>query len=139
MARVRRMGEVYSAGDVTVNIAGLHDVNPSAIEYNSKYAHEYSKGLKRKARGWRMGAREMDAKITLPLDVISVIEKVAPKGELAFIRPFPITVVYTNEENDIITDIIIAKFIGQGRSVTVDGELEKEYELFPTDIKFNVV
>ena len=139
MAIIRRMGEVYSAGDVIVDIAGLHDVNPSAIEYNSSYAHEYSRGLKRKARGWRMGAREMDVKMTLPLDVISVIEKVAPKGELAFIRPFPITVVYTNAENDLITDVIIAKFKGQGRSVTVDGELEREYELFATDMKFNVI
>ncbi len=138
MARLRRMGEVYSAGDVTVNIAGMFDVNPSALEYNDSYAHEYQRGIKRNPRGWRMGQRDMDGKLTLPLDVVSELEKIAPKGNIAFIRPFPILVTFANEENEMIHDVITAKFQGNGRSVTNDGELEKELELFVLDIKFNV-
>lgn len=137
MGIIRRMGEVYSAGDVVVTLAGLFDINPSAIEYNSSYAHEYQRGISRKPRGWRMGAKEMDAKITLPLDVISELERAAPSGELALIRPFPINITFANTENDMIHDVIIAKFKGNGRSVTTDGELEKELDLFVLDIKFN--
>ena len=138
MAKVKRMHEVYSSGDVTVTLNGIYDINPSAIEYNSTYAHEYQRGLRRDARGWRMGAKEMDAKITLPLDAVSIIESAAPNGDIALYRPFPIIVTYLNSENEMIKDIITAKFKGNGRSVTNDGEIETEYELFPTEMKFNV-
>ncbi|OFX62700.1 MAG: hypothetical protein A2066_18885 [Bacteroidetes bacterium GWB2_41_8] len=138
MSRVKRMGEVYSAGDVVVTVAGMFDVNPSVIEYNTTNAHEYSRGIARKARGWRMGGEEHDGKITLTLDVVSHIERAAPKGRLANIRPFPINVTYFNQDNEMIHDVITAKFKGQGRSVTADGELEKEFDLFVLDIKYNI-
>jgi hypothetical protein len=137
MAIIRKMGEVYSSGDVVVTIAGMFDVNPSAIDYNYKYAHEFQRGIARKPRGWRMGAKEMDAKITLPLDVVSEIEKADRGCDIAKIRPFPINITYANAENDMIHDVIIAKFTGNGRSVTNDGALEKEFELFVLDIKLN--
>jgi len=138
MSIVRRMGEVYSAGDVVVTVAGLFDVNPSTIEYNYKYAHEYQRGIKRNPRGWRMGAKEMDGKITLPLDVIAQIELAAPNSDIALIKPFPINVTFANTENVLINDVIFAKFTGNGRNVTADGELEKELELFVLDIKLHV-
>ena len=139
MGIIRRMGEVYSSGDVVVTMAGMFDINPSAIEYNSTYAHEYQRGIKREPRGWRMGAKDMDAKITLPLDVLGAVENAAPKKGIAFIRPFPINVTFANQDNELITDVIICKFKGTGRNVTPDGELEKEMDLFVLDIKFNVL
>lgn len=137
MARIRRMGEVYSAGDVTVTLPGMFDVNPSSIEYDYKYAHEYQRGLRRDPRGWRMGAKEMNSKITLPLDVIAELEKRFKRLEL--IRPFPIIVEFINTTNDTVRDIIIAKFQGNGRKVSGDSELEYEYELFPVSMELNVV
>lgn len=134
---IRRMGEVYSSGDCVVTVAGLFDVNPSAIEYNRKYGHEYQRGIKRKARGWRMGQEELDGKITLPLDVVAEFEKIAPNGDIALIKPFPINVTFANSENEMIHDYIYAKFTGDGRSVTGDGELEKELELFVLDMELN--
>lgn len=136
MARVRRMGEVYSAGDVIVTVAGIYDFDPSAISYSYTYAHEYQRGLKRKPRGWRMGQMEMEGSMTLPLDIVATLEKMF--GDIALIRPFPIIVTYANFENEVIRDIIWAKFQGNGREVTDDGELEREYDLFITDIKLNV-
>ena len=138
MALVKRMHEVYSAGDVTVTLMGIYDINPSSIEYNTSYAHEYQRGLRRDARGWRMGAKEMDAKITLPLDAIALIEKIAPNGDIALFAPFPIIVTFFNSENVLIKDFIMAKFKGNGRSVKGDGEIEKEYELFPTQMDLNI-
>ena len=131
------MGEVYSAGDAVITLAGMHDVNPSSVEYDYKYAHEYSKRISRKPAGWRMGAKEMSCKMTLPLDVISEFEKIAPEGDIAMIRPFPINIVIFNSENEMIKDKITAKFVGNGRKISPDSELEYEYELFVTDLKLN--
>lgn len=136
MPRIKRMGEVYSAGDVKVTLAGIYDFDPSAINYGYKYAHEYQRGLKRKPRGWRMGAIEYEGSITIPLDIIAEIEKMF--GDVALIRPFPINVTYANFENEMIHDIIWAKFEGNKREVTNDGELENEYTLFILDMKLNI-
>ena len=136
--RLRRMGEVYSGADSTVTIAGMFDVNPSGMEYGTDYDHEYAHGVKREARGWRMGKKNMECKMTLPLDVVHEFEKIAPKGDIAKIRPFPINVVFTNSENEIITDVIIAKFKGNKRTISGDSGMENEYEMFPIDIQLNV-
>jgi len=132
------MGEVYSAGDVVVTVAGMVDVNPSSIEYGYSYTHEYQRGINRSPRGWRMGQKEMEAKITLPLDVIAEFEKVSPGGDIAQLRPFPINIVFLNAENEMIRDKVIAKFTGNKRSISGDSELENEYELFPIDIQLNI-
>ncbi len=134
---VRRMGEAYSSGDCEVTVAGIQDVDPSSIDYNYKYAHKINKGLKRGGRTWSMGPKDMDAKITLPLDIVSEFEKKATDGDIALIRPFPINVTFFNHENEMIKDFIFAKFTGNGRTVTSDGDLEKELELFVLDIKLN--
>lgn len=136
MARVKRMGEVYSAGDAKVTVAGMYDFDPSAISYGYKYAHEYQRGLKRKPRGWRMGAIEYEGSMTLALDIVAELEKMF--GDIAKIRPFPINVTYANFENEMIHDIIWAKFTGNKREITNDGELENEYELFVLDMNLNV-
>jgi len=137
MARIRRMGEVYSAGDVKVTVAGVYDFDPSAISYSYSYAHEYARGLKRNPRGWRMGQKDMEASMTVALDIIADLEK--KFGDIALLRPFPIVTTLANFENEIITDILWAKFQGNGREVTNDGELEREYELFVLDITLNVI
>lgn len=138
MARIKRMGEVYSSGDVTVTVNGMQDVNPSAIEYGYSYAHEYERGIARKPRGWRMGTLEYTGSITLPLDVIAEFEKNAPDGDLARIKPFPINIVYFNDSNDMIRDLVTAKFKGNSRSVATDGELQNQFDLFVLDIKLNI-
>lgn len=137
MARIKRMGEAYSAGDVKVTLAGIYDIDPTAISYGYKYAHEYVRGLKRKPRAWRMGQVEYEGSITLSLDVASDLER--KFGDLALIRPFPINITFANYENDMIHDIVWAKFTGNKREVKGDADLENEYELFITDLTLNVV
>ncbi|WP_418894701.1 hypothetical protein [Limibacterium fermenti] len=135
---IKRMGEVYSSGDAVVTLAGMYDINPTAIEYGYSYAHAYQRGIKREPRGWRMGAKDYEGKVTLPLDLVSYIEKFAPGGDIARIRPFPINVTFFNAENELINDLVTAKFQGNGRAVTNDGELEREFDLFIIGIKLNV-
>lgn len=138
MARIMRMGEVYSSGDVTVTVAGMQNVDPSAIEYGYSYQHEYQRGIRRAPRGWRMGAKEYEGSITLPLDVIAEFEKFAPGGDIALIRPFPVNIVFFNLQNEMIRDLVIAKFKGNKRSVSNDGELENQYDLFVLDVQLNI-
>jgi hypothetical protein len=138
MARIRRCGEAYSAGDIIVTMGGISDVNPSAIEYDYTYTHETEMGLKRKPRAWRMGGVEYSCSITLPLDVVSEFEKAAPGGDLAKLRPFPIIVSFFNNENEMITDCITAKFQGSGRTVTNDGAIEQQFDMFVIDMELNV-
>ncbi|MCL2328442.1 MAG: hypothetical protein FWC39_08005 [Bacteroidetes bacterium] len=138
MARIKRMGEAYSAGDVIVTVAGMRDVNPDAISYNYKFAHATQQGIRRSPRAWRMGPKTMEANITLPIDVIAEFEKIAPLGDIARIRPFPINVVFFNPENEMIRDLIIAKFTGNSRSVSADEDISAEYELFVLDIQLNI-
>jgi hypothetical protein len=132
------MGEVYTAGDVAVTLAGLFDVNPTAIEYGYEYDHKLVYGIKREPKGWSMGKKDMSSKITLPLDVVALFEKAAPNGDVAKLRPFTIVVVVANAENELIVDYITAKFKGNKRTVTGDGELENEFDLLTLDVKLNV-
>ena len=83
-----------------------------------------------------MGQKEMEGSMTLALDVVAELEK--KFGDIALIRPFPINITFANFENEMIHDIVWAKFQGNGREVTGDGELEKEYELFILDLKLNI-
>lgn len=138
MTRIRRMGEAYSSGDVTVTMAGMRDVNPDAVSYGYSYAHATQQGIRRHPRAWRQGAKTMEGSITLPLDVIAEFERIAPRGDIALIRPFPINVVYFNAENEMIRDIVIAKFTGNKRNVGSDEDITNEYELFVLDIQLNV-
>jgi hypothetical protein len=139
MARILRNGQAYSAGDVIVTIRGMSDVNPSAIEYSYTYSHEREMGLKRKPRAWRMGGVEYSCNITLSMDVITELERMCPPGtDLAMLKPFPIIVVYLSSENEEITDIITAKFQGAGRSISNDGAIEYQFEMFVTDMELNV-
>lgn len=135
MARITNMGQVYDGGDVVVTIPGIYDLNPSSIEYGYEYEHTLRYGLKRKPRGWSMGKFSPEGKITLSLDVVAELEKVAPLRDLAQIRPFPISVVYFNAQNETIRDIILAKFKGNKRKVTVDDEISNEFDLFVLNVQ----
>lgn len=136
MPRIKRLGEVYSAGDAKVTLAGIYDFDPVAISYGYKYEHTMQYGLKRTARGWRMGKKECEGSITLDLDVVSDLERMF--GDIALIRPFPINITFANADNIMIHDIVWAKFQGNKREVTNDGELQNEYELLVLDINLNV-
>ncbi len=138
MARIRRMGEAYSSGDVVITIAGMRDIDVDSISYNYSYAHAKQQGIRRKGRAWRMGPREEGCTVGIPIDVIAEFEKIAPGGDIARIRPFPINVVFLNAENEMIRDIIIAKFQGNGRQVSPDENVTYEYELFVLDIQLNI-
>ena len=57
------------------------------------------------------------------------------------LTPPTIRLVATNlpvEENEIIIDVIKAKFKSQGRSVGSEDDIKQEFEMFCLDIEYNI-
>jgi len=136
MARAIINGKAYDSVDAQVTIAGvLIDIDEISYAKKREHQNNYSLGSS-KATSWSHGKDEPTCSVTIPMHAISPIEKAAG-GDLLKIRPFPINVTYVNDYNDIVNDTIIAKFQDQGREVTGDMGLKKQYELFVLDIDFN--
>ena len=74
--------------------------------------------------------------MTVPMHEIAPLERVS--GGLLKIKPFTITVEFVNEFNEIVVDKIVAKFKNEGREVTGDMGLEKQYDLFALSVKLRV-
>ena len=64
--------------------------------------------------------------------------EMAAKGDILKIKPFIITVEFTNEYNILVIDKVIAKFKNDGREVTGDMGLEKQFDLFALKVDLNV-
>ena len=75
--------------------------------------------------------------MTVAMHNITPLERVS--GGLLKIKPFTITVEFVNEYNEIIVDKIIAKFKNEGREVTGDMGLEKQYDLFALSVELGIV
>ncbi|MCT4613590.1 MAG: hypothetical protein N4A49_01795 [Marinifilaceae bacterium] len=136
MARINKNGKAYDSGDVIVNMLGNPDSEVTEITYETTQEHQRNYSLKRKARSWSMGKIENSCSITFPMEEIVAIEKAA-KGNLLSIKPFDINVSFVDEYNDIINDTITCKFQTQGREVTGEMGLGKQFEMFVLDIKYN--
>lgn len=138
MTAIRKNGKAYDSGDVIVNMLGNPDVEVSEITYETTQEHQKNFGLKRKARSWSKGKIEDTCTLTLPMDEIVAIEKAA-KGDLLSIKPFDINVSFVDEYNEIVNDTITCKFQSQGREVTGEMGLGKQFEMFVLDINYNNV
>lgn len=135
MANVIKNNKAYDSGDVDVTIAGI-PTEVSEISYNTEQEHQVNHTLKNKASSWSQGKITDSCTVTIPMHVINQIEKSAD-GNLLKIKPFYINVSFTNDYNDIVNDTILAKFQNQGREVTGDMGLEKQYDLFVLEIEYN--
>lgn len=64
----------------------------------------------------------------------------AAGGNLLAIKPFDIIVVFVDDENEIITDVVKVKFQEQGRTLDADSgdDIVKEFDMFCLDIQFNI-
>lgn len=146
MAVISRNGKTYDNASVQIAFLGSIDYEVTKLEYNTKQAHKanYSMGSN-KASSYSMGKISNDCKLGLRLKSVSEIEKAAKAaglgGSLLKIKPFDIIVVFVDDENEIITDVIKCKFQEQGRTMDAEGDGEvstKEFEMFTLDIDYNI-
>lgn len=135
MAIVRKNGKAYDSGDVTVTIDGFVTDEVKEITYETAQEHQLNHSLSNDATSWSMGKKTPKASITMYMAAIVELEN-QTGGDLLKKRPFDIQVSYVNEDNRIVNDTITAKFQNQGREVTGDMGLTKQFELFVLGIDF---
>ena len=135
MSTVIKNKKAYDSGDVNVFINGI-PVNVTEISYESEQEHQVNHTLRNDASSWSMGKKTHTATIGLMMEDAVVLEDAAD-GDLLKVKPFDINVTYVNEYNKIVNDTITAKFMKQGREVSGDMGLQKQYDLFVLSIKYN--
>ena len=134
MTKVIKNNKGYDSGDVEVFINGQL-TSVSQIEYGTEQEHQLNYSLANEPTSWSRGKKSYSATITMLMEDVVVLEQAA-KGDLLSVKPFDINVSYVNEFNDLVNDTITAKFKNQGREVTGDMGLNKQYELFVLNIKY---
>ncbi len=135
MSNIIRNNKAYDSGDAVTTLNGV-PVDFSEITYGSDQEHQVNHGLGNDATSWSQGKKKHTCTGTIPMHIVTPIEKAAG-GDLLKIKPFFINVTFVNEYNEIVNDTILAKFQSQGREVTGDMGLQKQYELFTLDIEYN--
>ncbi|OWP87868.1 hypothetical protein [Flavobacterium columnare] len=137
MADLIRNSKAYDSADVKVQINGV-PIEVKSISYGNEQEHQLNHSLGAKATSWSMGKITPSASITLAMHDAVPLEVASQGNSLLNIKPFTITVEFINEYNLIVVDKVVAKFKNEGREVTGDMGLEKQYELFALDVVLNI-
>ncbi len=133
-----RNGKTFDNGDVQIAMFGSIDYEVTKIAYSTTQAHTPNYGLgSNKPSSYSKGKIEHKCTLGLRLKSISQLEKAAG-GSLLDVKPFKIVVSYVDDENEMIVDVITAKFADQGRDVGDSEDLKREFELFTLDVAYNV-
>lgn len=136
MSDIIRNSKAYDSADVEVAINGV-PINVKSLNYGNEQEHQLNHTLAADATSWSVGKKTPSASWTLMMADAVPLE-IAAGGDLLKIKPFVITVEFINEYNIVVVDKIIAKFKSDGREVTGDMGLEKQYDLFALSVKLNV-
>lgn len=137
MAKVIKNNKAYDSADLESFIEGA-PFEWDSISYNSEQEHQVNHTTKAEADSWSMGKETHTCTATAKMHKLKELEKKAPEGKLYKLKPFTITNSFVNEFNEIVTDILQLKFTNQGREVTGDMGLSKEFTMLVLDIKYNV-
>lgn len=135
MPTIIRNQKAYDSGDVDVTINGIL-LDVTEISYDVEQEHQLNHTLKNDATSWSQGKKTPTCTMTVMMHDIVPLEQAAG-GDLLKIKPFDINVTFINEYNIPVNDTITAKFQNQGREVSGDMGLNKQYTLFALGIKFN--
>lgn len=136
MSLIKRNGKAYDSADVQVQINGI-PVDVKSINYGNEQEHQLNHTLGVDATSWSRGKKTPSASMKLLMADVQPLE-IAANGSLLDLKPFTVTVEFVNEYNLIVVDKIVAKFKNEGRDVTGDMGLEKDYELFALSVELNV-
>lgn len=136
MSDIIRNGKAYDSVDVKVQINGI-PIEVKSITYGNEQEHQLNHTLGIDASSWSWGKKTPTASMTLMMADLVPLERAAG-GDLLKIKPFTITVEFVNDFNLIVVDKIIAKFQSNGREVTGDMGLEKQFDLFALKVDLDV-
>ncbi|MGG7468683.1 hypothetical protein [Chryseobacterium arthrosphaerae] len=136
MSDIIRNGKAYDSVDVKVQINGV-PIDVKSISYGNEQEHQLNHTLGIDATSWSWGKKTPTASMTLMMADVVPLERAAG-GDLLKVKPFTVTVEFVNDYNLIIVDKIIAKFQSNGREVTGDMGLEKQFDLFALKVDLDV-
>ncbi len=137
MSEIIRNGKAYDSADVKCQINGV-PINVKSLSYGNEQDHQLNHTLGIDATSWSWGKKTPSASMTLMMTDIIPLET-ASGGDILKIKPVTLTVEFVNEFNMIVVDKIIFKFKNDGREVTGDMGLEKQYDLFALSVSLNVL
>ncbi|WP_367867894.1 hypothetical protein [Pedobacter sp. WC2423] len=133
MSTITKNGKAYDSGDAQIVIDGEIFDEVSEITYSNEQEHQLNFGLGNKATSWSMGKITPTASVTMLMADSIRLEKKAG-GSLLNLPPVTIQVSFVNDYNEIINDTIVAKFQSEGREVTGEMGLKKQYDLFAISV-----
>ncbi|MGU9939355.1 hypothetical protein ACTS9D_11910 [Empedobacter brevis] len=136
MATINRNGKTYDSVDVTAFIDGI-PIEVTSLTYGNEQEHQLNWTLgSSQATSWSAGKRTPSATMGVMMHDIAPIE-LAAKGSILDIKPFKMIVSFTNEFNVPVFDELTVKFQNEGREVTGEMGLKKEYTMFALSVKLN--
>lgn len=137
MAEITRNGKAYDSVDCECYMAGILQEITSAT-YGNEQEHQLNHTLGSEASSWSMGKKTPSCTIGIMMHDITPLERAAKGGSILNIKPFWMIFTFTNEFNEIITDKVLVKFQNEGREVTGEMGLKKEYTMFALKVMLNV-
>ncbi|MCC9072456.1 hypothetical protein LNQ49_12770 [Flavobacterium sp. F-65] len=137
MATITRNGKAYDSADVEVFISGV-PIEVTSATYGNEQEHQLNYGLGNDPSSWSQGKKTPSASIGLMMHDIVPLELAAKGGSILNIQPFDVIITFTNEYNIIVTDRLLVKFQNEGREVTGEMGLKKEYTMFALKVDLNV-
>lgn len=122
-------GEIFSWANVRVNVLGRNLVGLKGIDYEDSEEVKGVKGRGKKDIGFVKGNYNATGKLTLEMSEVEALNDSIPFGGSIYdILPFDITVCYRNNDNRLVTHILVnCLFTKQGRTGKA-GEV-KEFEV----------
>lgn len=137
MADITRNGKAYDSVDCECFINGV-TTEITTANYGNEQEHQLNWTLGQNATSWSSGKRTPSCTIGIMMHDITPIELAAKGGSILDIKPFWVIFTFTNEFNLIVTDKVLVKFQNEGRDVTGEMGLKKEYTMFALEVKLNV-
>lgn len=137
MADITRNGKAYDSVDAECFINAV-PLEITSATYGNEQEHQLNWTLGQNASSWSSGKRTPSCTIGLMMHDITPIELAAKGGSILDIKPFWIIFTFTNEFNAIVTDKVLVKFQNEGREVTGEMGLKKEYTMFALKVQLNV-
>lgn len=137
MADITRNGKAYDSVDCECFANGI-PLDIASATYGNEQEHQLNWGLGQNPSSWSSGKRTPSCSIGIMMHDIVPIELAAKGGSILDIKPFWMIFTFTNEFNIIVTDKVLVKFQNEGREVTGEMGLKKEYTMFALKVQLNV-
>jgi hypothetical protein len=137
MGQINRNGKAYDSADVECFINGV-PIEITSATYGNEEENQLNWTLGQKPTSWSRGKITPSCTLGFMMHDIVPIEKAA-KGNILSIAPFDVVITFTNEYNLIVTDKLLVKFMSEGREVTGEMGLKKDYTMFALNVQLGVL